>query len=141
MIQLAYFSSVSPGRPAADRESILATSRRNNLRHGITGMLIYSKGNFLQILEGSHDPVLRVFDAIQRDPRHTGVTEIFQQAADQRNFPETPMGFHDLGAPGSAVDGYGEFLREHFDLGALQPTATLALFNLFKPGVARAAVG
>jgi len=136
MIQLAYFSSVGPGRPASDRESILATSRRNNERLGITGMLLYSKGNYLQILEGPREPVLQVFTRIQQDPRHTGVTEIFQQPGDYRTFPESPMAFHDLDGPGSTVDGYAEFLREHFDLGSLHPSGTIALFNLFRRGMA-----
>jgi len=32
------------------------------------------------------------------------------------------MGFYDLDSMGARVDGFEKFLREHFDLGALQPS-------------------
>jgi len=44
---------------------------------------IHHKGDYLQILEGPTEPVLRVFAAIAKDPRHTGVTEIFSRTHQQ----------------------------------------------------------
>jgi len=133
VIRLAYFSSIAPRRPAFDREAILTASRRNNQQFGITGMLIHHKGDYLQILEGPTEPVLRVFAAIAKDPRHTGVTEIFREPISSLSFPDISMGFYDLDSMGARVDGFEKFLREHFDLGALQPSGALALFDLFRP--------
>jgi hypothetical protein len=70
MIRLGYFSSVAPGRPSTgDRAPILATSRRNNVRVGVTGMLLFHKDNYLQILEGPRASVLRLFATVEADPR------------------------------------------------------------------------
>jgi hypothetical protein len=47
MIQLAYFSSISPVSSPTDVAQILQRSRKNNSQRGITGMLLYDKGNYL----------------------------------------------------------------------------------------------
>jgi len=36
-----------------DVEAILVSSRRQNLRRGVTGILLFSGGHFAQLLEGS----------------------------------------------------------------------------------------
>jgi hypothetical protein len=131
MIQLGYFSSASSDSSAADIEQILMTSRENNRRYGITGLLLYDKGNYLQIIEGLRAPVLTLFDAIKRDHRHTGVIDILQQPIAERQFPDWAMGFHDLSKVRPDFDGYVEFLIEHFDLGSLKPAGAVQLLGLF----------
>ena len=62
------------GDPAAmEREvaNILAVSRRNNVRAGVTGALLFSADCFAQTLEGRRDAVEAVFERIQCDPRHS----------------------------------------------------------------------
>jgi hypothetical protein len=132
MIQLAYFSSVRPHWSQGGTERILITSRENNRRRGLTGMLIYYKHNYLQILEGLHDPVLALYDVIESDRRHTGVIEILRQSITQRDFPNYSMSFCNLSTVENDLDGYCEFLREHFDLGSLRPSGTIKLFRLLK---------
>lgn len=41
---------------------MLAKSRSNNVRDGISGMLLYRDGDFLQVLEGPEDKVRAAFD-------------------------------------------------------------------------------
>jgi hypothetical protein len=133
LIQLAYFSSVVAHPPPFEIERILSTSRENNRRRGITGMLVFDGHNFLQILEGAKDPILRLFDVIKEDRRHTGVIEILQQPVAQRDFPDWPMAFRDLSTGGMDYpDGFNEFLKEHFDMSSLQPSAAIELLSLFK---------
>lgn len=61
------------GDPQAEVARILATSRANNARDGVTGALLYSNGCFAQVLEGKLAAVQRTFERIQRDPRHRDV--------------------------------------------------------------------
>lgn len=131
MIQLGYFSSASIDSSPADIEQILRTSRDNNRRHGITGLLLHDKGNYLQIIEGPGARVHALFDAIKRDRRHTGVIEILQQPVAERQFPECAMSFHDLSKIRPDFDGYVEFLIENFDLGSLKPAGAVQLVRLF----------
>ena len=55
---------------------ILAVSRRNNARDGVTGALLYSRGCFAQVLEGRLADIERVFERIGRDERHRDLTVV-----------------------------------------------------------------
>jgi len=57
MRQLLYVSSTKRDLPDAMLESILSASRKNNEPAGITGMVMYLEGGFLQVLEGEADQV------------------------------------------------------------------------------------
>ncbi len=78
---------------ATELQAILASSRANNARAGITGALLYDAGNFAQILEGPLSSIERTFEVIQRDPRHSEVTVIQSGRAAARQFPEWSMAF------------------------------------------------
>ena len=78
---------------AAELQNILASSRVNNSRAGITGALLYNAGNFAQILEGPLSAIERTFEVIQRDPRHSEVTVIQSGRTTARQFPEWSMAF------------------------------------------------
>lgn len=68
--QLLYVSG-AVGRPTEEEvEQILAVSRRNNAELGVTGMLLYADGAFIQVLEGEESTVKTLSHRISRDPRH-----------------------------------------------------------------------
>ncbi|MEY4758083.1 MAG: hypothetical protein RJA34_2981, partial [Pseudomonadota bacterium] len=54
-------------------EGILLQSRQSNPSCGITGILCYGGGIFLQAIEGGRNQVSELFSHIQRDPRHKDV--------------------------------------------------------------------
>ena len=78
---------------AADVRSILAASRRNNARDGITGALLFSQGCFAQVLEGPLDAVEGAFERIQCDERHGEVTVLQSGPIMARDFPNWSMAF------------------------------------------------
>ncbi len=96
MHQIIYFSSASGLFDKKDLLDILAVSRANNTRDGITGLLLYKDGNILQVLEGEKEPVERCFARVQRDPRHHGLIVVERRAVPQRDFGDWSMGFRDL---------------------------------------------
>lgn len=59
-------------------EEILEVSRRNNEKRGITGMLLYRDGRFLQVLEGEREPVMELIGTIKRDPRQKAFTVLYE---------------------------------------------------------------
>ncbi len=61
------------GRPATSWSRILRKSKANNPALGITGVLCFSEGIFLQVLEGGRSAVNRLYNRIAADPRHTDV--------------------------------------------------------------------
>ena len=85
----------------AELQGILASSRKNNPRLNVTGALLYNAGNFAQVLEGSLDAIQRIFEIIQRDPRHSEVTVVESGPAAERDFPEWAMAFSGSNNPGN----------------------------------------
>ena len=79
---------------AAEIEAILAKSRVNNARDGITGGLLFNDGCFAQVLEGPVDAVEATFERIQCDDRHGEVTMIEAGPILARDFPAWSMAFN-----------------------------------------------
>ena len=79
---------------------ILAVSQRNNLRQGVTGMLLAHKGWFLQTLEGPRRNVSQVFGVIGRDLRHAQLELLGGGAATSRLFGQWNMCAHAI-TPGA----------------------------------------
>ena len=124
-----------PGAPdvvAEDILAILARSRHNNARDGVTGGLLYSTGCFAQVLEGPADVVEAAFERIQCDERHTDVTVLQAGPIAKRDFPDWSMGFAGAGAAAGPIAG--ELLRDGL---AGRSSGGDALFGLLKSVVVR----
>ncbi len=74
-------------------QGILATSRKNNVRDGVTGGLLFSAGCFAQVLEGPLEMVESAFERIQCDERHRKVTVLQSGSITARDFPDWSMAF------------------------------------------------
>ena len=55
---------------------IVETSQQNNSRGGITGLLVYGGGMFLQWLEGSRPAVEALMATLSTDPRHETIVRL-----------------------------------------------------------------
>jgi hypothetical protein len=99
LVELLYCSvSVAPKLTDEDLNHILASARRRNLAEDITGMLIYHRGEFVQILEGENKSVANVYEKfIGSDLRHTAINKVQENTILHRSFHEWSMGF--VGAP------------------------------------------
>ncbi|MES2460702.1 MAG: BLUF domain-containing protein [Armatimonadota bacterium] len=96
MIYVMYTSSASHLMSSDELMRLLHQSRENNRRQEVTGMLLYSDGNFVQVLEGLAEVVDPLLKKIERDPRHKGVLEMLRGDLEERQFPEWSMGFRNL---------------------------------------------
>lgn len=77
----------------AELEHILAAARRNNVRDGITGALLFTEGSFAQALEGSLADIEAALARIERDPRHDHVRTLELGPITARDFPAWSMAF------------------------------------------------
>ncbi len=91
LVRLLYVSRSVASAPD-DTESILAASRRNNPPVGITGILCYGDGIYLQAIEGGRDQVNRLFSRISRDARHEHVELLHYEEITERRFGGWTMG-------------------------------------------------
>ena len=95
MLQLTYSSLAMPRFSQVEIASMLSKSRKENARHGITGILFYSRNRFLQLLEGESTVALKLFKKIRRDPRHHEI-RVLEFQFPHRMFANWAMAFHDL---------------------------------------------
>lgn len=77
-------------------KQILKSACRNNPNQGITGILVYDRGHFFQVLEGGYNDVEAVFSRIQKDKRHCRVNRIISYPVQERLFPNWRMGLYNL---------------------------------------------
>lgn len=78
--QLAFASRARFDLRAAQTSELIATSRANNARDGITGVLLYSGETFLQIVEGEDVAISNLWRRLLLDDRHRELTTLFDQA-------------------------------------------------------------
>ena len=93
MHQITYISTAQPGTTGRTVETILATSRRNNNRDGITGLLVSDGTRFLQVLEGDKPAVEAAYTRIKADPRHRASVVLSSKPIVERQFGSWDMAF------------------------------------------------
>lgn len=71
---------------------ILSQSRQYNPTSGITGILCYGGGIFLQAIEGGRSAVSELYGHIQKDPRHKDVVLLDFEEISERRFGGWTMG-------------------------------------------------
>jgi hypothetical protein len=115
LYNLVYCSRAAAGVDDAAVARIIATSRRNNPRNGITGLLVFGSGIFFQWLEGPRDGVTRLMAHILRDARHDTIVRLSEnEEPRERVFPDWDMELVD-GADirGVLTDALDEAEDEH----------------------------
>ncbi|MEN8672152.1 BLUF domain-containing protein [Nocardioides sp.] len=96
MLSLTYLSSAVSPWSEGQLTELLVQARAKNEARGVTGVLLYHGGNFIQTIEGPDDVVLSTFGTVELDLRHRGVIVVLQDQIDEREFPDWSMGFRSL---------------------------------------------
>jgi hypothetical protein len=96
LVRLLYCSRAVDSSPAAI-ESILSQAREHNPSTGITGILCYGGGIFLQAIEGGRMQVSELFGHIVKDDRHKDVALLKYEEIAQRRFGGWSMGQVNIG--------------------------------------------
>lgn len=109
---LIYISTATQPFSKPELLELLAKSRENNAKLGVTGMLLYKNDVFQQILEGPEAAVNSLFLKIKSDPRHHGIIKASDGFEAERQFTDWSMGYYDLNsAEAAAVPGYTQFMN------------------------------
>ncbi|MDO8903803.1 BLUF domain-containing protein [Hydrogenophaga sp.] len=127
LIRLIYASRARSMGPM-DIKDILASSRRNNTRLGVTGALCLSNGIFLQCLEGDRMVVNTLYHRILQDARHHDPAILDFQEIVSRQF-----GAWSMGLVSTVVDNQALFLKyatgAQFDPYEMRPETLRAFFT------------
>lgn len=134
MVSLIYVSAATRLLNEEQLAVLLAQAREKNARLGVTGLLLYKDGDFMQVLEGEAEVVDRLMETIRRDPRHHDVIRILEQPIEKRSFGDWTMGFRIVRNADLKKDpAFNEFLEGRFiDEGRVDATLALKLLTSFR---------
>lgn len=111
MHQVIYSSAAVAPFSEAELTELLATARVNNGRVGVTGMLLYHEGSFLQALEGDEQVLENLYAKIGKDKRHHRLVALLRRQVEVRHFDHWQMGFASTTALPKNLPGFSEYLR------------------------------
>jgi hypothetical protein len=100
VLTIIYVSAATHPMSQDELAVLLKQARENNARHGITGVLLYHDGNFMQMLQGPADGVRNIYAAIESDPRHHMVIPIISETG-------LPLEFADWAMACGRLDAHG----------------------------------
>ena len=92
LVRLLYVSRALDPDASAATDSILAVAREHNMANGITGILCYGGGIYLQAIEGGRNQVNNLYAQIVSDKRHTDVVLLNYEEIAERRFGGWTMG-------------------------------------------------
>lgn len=96
MYFLIYVSSAKKLMTQEELKELLDFACEQNDIHGITGLLLYENGNFMQMIEGDKSEVLALFDNIKADERHHDIYVVTKGESESRQFKGWSMGFKQI---------------------------------------------
>jgi hypothetical protein len=124
MYELVYASAARRLFNPLELAELLKKARAKNHKLGISGILLYHEGSFLQVLEGEENAVKSLYRTIQADERHWRVLALREGPVGARSFDTWSMGFvsldpallreagrHALSSNGSLTEDSSEALR------------------------------
>lgn len=134
MRSLTYVSSARSLWALEELEELLTAARAWNEPRGLTGMLLYSGGNFIQFVEGADGMVSDVFARISADTRHRGLLVLLDHQVTERSFPDWTMGFRGAGPGDLGLEGHTDFLRDpaRAACAGAQGSAPMVLLDSFR---------
>lgn len=108
--QLIYVSSATRLMSKDELVQLLTRARDFNQLYEVTGMLVYSDGTFIQVLEGNPEVIEDLYRHIERDPRHHRCIVLLRQIITERAFEGWSMGFRSTSpAEVESIVGYVDF--------------------------------
>lgn len=115
-IQIVYTSKASTDVDDAQVVKIHMTALKNNVQRDVTGMLLYTKGTFLQVIEGEASTIDRLLEKIRSDTRHHDVEIVVRNSIKHREFKNWSMGYRRLDdSDVKALLNFAPFFQDGFD--------------------------
>jgi hypothetical protein len=135
MFSMTYTSEGQHAFDEPELAYLLQRSREWNQGHGLSGLLLYKAGSFMQAIEGDEKTVLKTFRRrIKRDSRHANIRVLNAGEISARQFPDWTMGYRRVATESEPdVAGYDDFLtRGDFGPSWSSPTPARVLLDWFR---------
>ncbi len=110
LLRLTYASRAVDWLTRDDLRAIAESAQRHNRARGLTGLLLYVEGDFLQVIEGPGAAVETLFETIAADARNQWVTRLSTERILRRAFADWSMGCFEIGL--TEIEGDAFFLLD-----------------------------
>lgn len=115
IFHVIYVSTATEPLSSGQLRDLLIVARQRNSSLGLTGLLLFAHGKFMQVLEGPESAVREVFSSIQRDNRHKNIDTLRFEKKETRNFPDWRMGLRNFTVELEKLPAVSRFLEPDFD--------------------------
>ncbi|MFZ0489999.1 MAG: BLUF domain-containing protein [Salegentibacter sp.] len=85
---ICYVSNADQSLTTSEINELLNFCEENNNLRDIKGILLYSEGNFFQVLEGEKEKVVDLYNRIQEDSRHYGIITVIDRDIPQGSYDD-----------------------------------------------------
>lgn len=106
VLQLIYTSIALTPFSRQQLSDLLVRARQNNHAQGISGLLVYNDGFFIQVLEGPEKEVEALYAHIGQDRRHKNIRLLLSQTIKEKEYGDWSMGFVDVTELSTDIEGY-----------------------------------
>ena len=137
LTELVYCSTIAPGTLLPEVFAIQKQAQTNNATRQISGLLVFNKRFFLQVLEGPSAEVQALYARIALDKRHRNVRTLGQASIESCHWANWSMGLMGLSPANSAIfeQFFGAEAFDPYELNHLQAQSLLrALTKIASPG-------
>lgn len=129
--EIIYVSLASHEMSEAELAQLLEQSRAQNQAVGISGMMLYHRREFMQLLEGEQEALFALYEKIERDPRHEKLYKLWDGPIAQRNFEQWEMAYvSPEGFDLAQRDGYRAFFEQGLIAATRDTTGKKILLNM-----------
>lgn len=90
---IVYVSAATKSLNEEEVDRLLLSAREFNEMVNVTGILLYQKKTFFQLIEGPKNSVEEVYGRIKSASQHTAIIELASAQSSQRFFADWNMGF------------------------------------------------
>jgi hypothetical protein len=91
LTRIVYLSEAAKLLSHSKLQAMVDEYSKRNHAQGISGLLLHSGGNFMQVLEGEEMVISTLYAKIAKDPRHKNVRTLLHRATDRRLFEDWGM--------------------------------------------------
>lgn len=142
LVHCIYSSAETVTFSPKDILSLLEKARANNQSLNVSGILLYDRGSFFQILEGHPETVGKLYLKIEKDRRHTRVSKIILEPIESRDFSQWTMGYAGVTRETlGTIAGLNDFFHSGRCYTELDEGRAKKLLDAFKEGRWRATIG
>lgn len=122
LLSVLYISYMTKDYEKKELDELMSVFYLNNMKHDISGLLLYSNKNVLQYIEGDLDKIEKLYNNIQNDNRHKSIITLYKKEIQQREFPHWVAKINYV--------NYNDFI-DFAELSSLKDTKLNKLFHSF----------